>query len=183
MIRTFISVDLSDEFHERISDVQSKFKDFNSNLKFVDPLNVHITMKFLGDVPEEKLPDISNALDLVECDAFNATFQGIGAFPNPKNPKVLWIGCVGAFDNLYGSINESLSSLGLSGDDHKFTAHITFARVKYIRKKQKIHLSKLLDELKDARLGSMHVGGFQLKKSTLTPEGPQYETLHEFFLK
>ncbi len=183
MVRTFISVDLSNEFHERMLDIQTKFKNFNSNLKFVNPSNVHITMKFLGDVPDEKLNEISNALDKVSFPSFDATFKGIGAFPNTKDPKVLWVGCEGAFDELYGSINKCLHFLKLKKDNHEFSVHITFARVKFIEKRQKQHLSQLLEELEYLKLGSMHIDHFSLKKSTLTPEGPYYKTLHEVNLK
>ena len=183
MVRTFISIDLSDELHDKIADIQAKFSDLNSNLKFVNPGNVHITMKFLGDVPENKLNDISNALDQVDYSSFNATLKGIGAFPDTKNPKVLWVGCEDTFDELHESINESLDFLKLKKDAHKFSVHITFARVKFIHKQQKHHLSQLLDGLKYLEIGSMHVDNFRFKKSTLTPEGPQYETLHEVRLK
>lgn len=180
-MRAFVAVDLSGELHDKIADVQSKFNDFK--FKFVDPHIVHITMKFLGDVPDDMISGISSALDLVKCEPFEAHVKGVGVFPKPKFAKVLWLGCNGNFDKLYESINSSLSSFDFERNLHSFNAHATLARVKYLPKKKKAEFMELLEELADIDLGTMKVDALKLKKSTLTPYGPVYETLHEVSLK
>ncbi|WMW21299.1 RNA 2',3'-cyclic phosphodiesterase [Methanolobus mangrovi] len=180
-MRTFVAVDLPVELHDKIADIQSKFSDFK--FKFVDSHIVHITMKFLGDIPDDKIPDISKALDSVKCEPFEAHVKGLGVFPKPKFAKVLWLGCDGNFDKLYDLINSSLSSFDFEHNIHRFSAHATLARVKYLPNKKKEEFLKLLEELADVDIGTMQVDAFKLKKSTLTPHGPVYETLHEVSLK
>jgi 2'-5' RNA ligase len=181
LVRTFVAVDLPEEFHSKIAQVQSKFDEFK--FKFVDPDIVHITLEFLGEVPEEKIADISEALDEVTCSPFEISLKGLGVFPKPKFAKVIWIGCEGNFEELHRLIRASLSSIGLTNGHRDFSAHATLARVKYLPKKKKEDFLHLLEELKDIDLGTMQVDAIRLKKSTLTPEGPLYETLHEVRLK
>lgn len=176
-MRTFVAVDLPEELHSKVAQVQSKFDEFK--FKFVDPSLVHITMKFLGEVPEEKIGDIAKALDAVKCPPFEVALRGVGAFPKPKFAKVVWIGCEGNFEELHQLVEASLSPFGFTKDTHGFNAHATLARVKYLPKKNKELFLQLIDELKDVELGAMKVDAIRLKKSTLTPEGPVYETLHE----
>jgi len=180
-VRVFVAVDLPREFNDKIADVQSKFHNFK--FKFVDPAIVHITMKFLGEIPDEIIPDISKALNSLKCEPFEAHIRGVGVFPKPKFTKVIWLGCEGNFAELYGSVNNSLSSFDLETDLHSFSAHATLARVKYLPKKKKPEFLELLDELKDVDIGKMKVDAVHLKKSILTPLGPVYETLHEVSLK
>lgn len=181
MVRAFVAVDLPVELHEKIAEIQLKFNEFK--FKFVNPELVHITMKFLGEIPENEIPDISKALDNVKCEPFSSHVKGIGVFPKPKFAKVIWLGCDGNFDVLYEQIEKSLSSFELEPTLHRFSAHATLARVKYLPKKKKADFLKLLDELKDFEIGYMDVKSIKLKKSTLTPNGPIYEDLHEASLQ
>lgn len=180
-MRAFVAVDLPVELHEKIAEIQLKFNEFK--FKFVNPELVHITMKFLGEIPENEIPDISKALDNVKCEPFSSHVKGIGVFPKPKFAKVIWLGCDGNFDVLYEQIEKSLSSFELEPTLHRFSAHATLARVKYLPKKKKADFLKLLDELKDFEIGYMDVKSIKLKKSTLTPNGPIYEDLHEASLQ
>jgi 2'-5' RNA ligase len=181
LVRTFVAVDLPVEFHSKIAQVQSKFDEFK--FKFVDPDIVHITLEFLGEVPGEQIGDISKALDKVACSPFEISLKGLGVFPKPKFAKVIWIGCEGNFEELHRLIETSLSPLGLTRGHRDFSAHATLARIKYLPKKKKEDFFHLLEELKDIDLGTMQVDAIRLKKSTLTPDGPVYETLHEVRLK
>ena len=181
LVRTFIAVELSDELQAKVADIQSKFSDFK--FKFVDPKIVHITMKFLGDVPDEKIADISKALDSVEYGKFEAKLGGIGVFPKPRFAMVIWVGCEGDFQGLYRVIEDALSPFNFTADAYDFNAHATLARVKYLPKKHKQEFLDLLDDVRDVELGTMQVNSIKLKKSVLTPEGPLYETLHEVKLR
>ncbi|MGP8337357.1 MAG: RNA 2',3'-cyclic phosphodiesterase [Methanosarcinaceae archaeon] len=181
MIRTFVAVDFPQDYVEKITQVQSKFKDFN--IKPVDPKLVHITLKFLGDVNENKIEQIAVALDEVNMLSFDAKIQNIGVFPKPQHIKVIWLGAEGNFRELHDNVESSLKSFKFKKDRNVYTAHATLARVKYIPKKDKEALLKVLNELKDIGIGTFHLDTIKLKKSTLTPEGPIYETLHKVRLK
>lgn len=180
LIRTFIAVELDPGFREEIRRIQEKFSDFN--LKFVDPEIVHITLKFLGDIEESKVKALSAALDSLLCEPFDAKFEGIGVFPKPSNPKVLWLGAKGNFEALHDNVETVLKPFKFKEDERAFTAHATLARVKFLNKDQKNAFAGVLNELKDTKIGSMRVNKVFLKKSTLTPDGPIYETLHTVYL-
>jgi 2'-5' RNA ligase len=180
LIRTFIAVELDPGFREKIRELQDKFSDFD--LKFVKPELVHITLKFLGDVDESRIPSISAALDSILCEPFEAKVGGLGAFPKPANPRVLWLGATGNFKALHENVENLLKPFKFEKDEREFTAHATLARVKFLKKDKKNAFINTLQELKDVEVGSMWINKVLLKKSTLTPEGPIYETLHTVYM-
>jgi len=180
LIRTFIAVELDPSFREKIRQIQEKFADFE--LKFVNPEIVHITLKFLGDVEESMAIPLAEALDSLICESFEAKIEGIGVFPKLSNPKVLWLGARGNFETLHDDVENVLKPFKFKEDERAFTAHATLARVKSLNKNQKNAFADVLKELKDTKIGSMQVNKVLLKKSTLTPDGPIYETLHTAYL-
>ena len=181
MIRTFIAVDFPQDYIEKIVKIQSKLKNFN--VKPVDPKLVHITLKFIGDVNENKIEEISKALDGIAIPPFNARIGNVGVFPKPQYVKVVWLGAEGNFEQLHNDVESALKPFKFKKDRRGYTAHATLARVKHIPKEEKAAFLKVLNELKDAEVGTFNVDAIKLKKSTLTPEGPIYETLHEVRLK
>ncbi|MDI9394045.1 MAG: RNA 2',3'-cyclic phosphodiesterase [Euryarchaeota archaeon] len=180
MIRTFIAVELDPSFREKILQIQDRFSEFD--LKFVNPEIVHITLKFLGGINESKVCSVAAALDSIMCEPFEAKIEGIGVFPKPSNPKVLWLGATGNFETLHDDVETLLKPFKFKEDERAFTAHATLARVKFLNKGQKSAFINVLNELKNIELGSMQVNKVLLKKSTLTPDGPIYETLHTVYL-
>ncbi|MBN1133987.1 MAG: RNA 2',3'-cyclic phosphodiesterase [Methanosarcinaceae archaeon] len=181
MIRTFVAFDFPPEFKEKIVEIQLKLNDFN--LKLVDPDIVHITLKFLGDVDEHRIEQIARALDGIVSPSFDAVVRNVGVFPKPQYIKVIWLGAEGSFAQLHDNVESALDPLRFKKDKHGYTAHATIARVKSVPTNRKGALLKILDDLKDVELGTIHVDTIKLKKSTLTPEGPIYETLHKVRLK
>ena len=181
MIRTFIAVDFPQDYVEKIAQIQSKLKNFN--VKLVDPKLVHITLKFLGDINENKIEKIAEALDGITIPPFDARIGSVGVFPKLQYVKVVWLGAEGNFEQLHDNVESALKPFKFKKDRRGYTAHATLARVKYIPKEEKEAFLKVLDELKDVEVGTFHVDAIKLKKSTLTPEGPIYETLHESKLK
>ncbi|HWR24967.1 MAG TPA: RNA 2',3'-cyclic phosphodiesterase [Methanosarcina sp.] len=181
MIRSFIAVELDSGFIEKIRQIQAKFSDFD--LKFVDPELVHITVKFLGNVEESKIPSLSEALDSIICEPFEAKIRGLGVFPKPSNPKVLWLGATGNFTTLYENVENVLKPFKFEKDNREFTAHATLARIKFLKKDQRNAFIGIVRASKDIELGNMWVNKVLLKKSTLTPKGPIYETLHTVHLE
>jgi 2'-5' RNA ligase len=180
LIRTFIAVELDPGFTEKIRELQDRFSGFD--LKFVDPELVHITLKFLGNVDESRVPSLSATLDSITCKPFEAKVGELGVFPKPSNPKVLWLGATGNFRTLHDEVENLLEPFKFEKDDREFTAHATLARVKFLKKDQKNAFINTVNELKDLEIGTMWVNKVLLKKSTLTPRGPIYETLHTVYM-
>lgn len=175
-----MAVDLPEEFYEKIFMIQSKF--IGPGLRPVSPSLVHITLKFLGDVDEAQLPQITSALDKLDCLSFDSHISGVNAFPGMKNPRVVWLGADGDYSCLYSQIESLLSGIGFKKETRKFTSHATIARVTYLSGSRRKDLILAMESLRNFDVGSMHVDTVKLKKSTLTPQGPIYETLHEIKL-
>jgi len=180
MIRTFIAVELPDRFIPEIEKIGSTLD--MPGIKLVEPEQVHITLKFLGDIKESDVESILSALSQINCRQFEAKIKGVGVFPKLAYIKVIWLGAEGNFDVLHDEVERVLSLFKFKFEkDHHFSPHATLARVKQLRDK-----SLLLGNLKKLEhidLGMMNVGSISLKKSTLTPVGPIYETLGEIRLK
>lgn len=175
-LRAFIAVEISDELKESIRGIQLEFKGFG--LRFVNPTIAHLTLKFLGDIPEGKVSEIGKAMDAVQCEPFEAKLKGIGVFPNLNRIRVIWIGAHGNFNGLHDSVESMLAPLGFARDEKKFKSHITFARAKDISKNETKEIADKVRDLSKMNIGSMMVERIKLKKSTLTSNGPIYEDLH-----
>lgn len=178
MIRTFIAVELPDRFIPEIEKIESMFN--MAGIKPVEPELVHITLKFLGDINESDIQTIASALSQISCRPFEARIKGLGVFPKPAYIKVIWLGAEGNFNALYDEIEYILSPFKFK-KDHHFFPHATIARVKQL--KDKAQLLENLKKLEYIDLGTMKVDSISLKKSTLRPQGPIYETLEEIKLK
>ena len=172
-----MAVELPEKFHAKISEIQSRF--MGPGLRPVDPSIVHITLKFLGDVEEAQLAEIINALDRLDCPAFDSKVSGVGAFPGLKNPRVVWLGADGDYSCLQRQVENLLSDIGFKKEPRKFVPHATLARITYLSGPRKKELICAIESLRGFDVGQMRVDSVKLKKSTLTPQGPIYETLHE----
>ena len=175
-MRLFIAIKLSIEQLNEVKNVQKEFDTLIHGSKSSD---FHLTLKFLGEIDEKLLPNIIDALNKVKIDEINLILSNIGVFPGNNNPRVLWVG-LNNDDNLAAlekNISNALSFLNLK-EDHKFHPHITLYRIKEIKDKQKF-LSKLKNT--DVKKIASKTSGFTLYKSTLTPNGPIYDVVKEFF--
>ncbi len=177
MIRAFIAVELPDKFIPEIKRIGSLIK--MPGVKLVDPGLVHITLKFLGDIHENKVEPIVSALSDIKCKPFEAGIKGIGVFPKPSYPRVIWLGGHGDFDTLHREVERVLSHFMFKKED-EFTPHATIARVK--QPVNSIELTKKIKNVGDPDIGTFSASSISLKKSTLTPRGPIYETLKEIKL-
>lgn len=178
MIRTFIAVELPERLIPEIERISKRLK--TPGIKLVDPKLVHITLKFLGDITEDQIEPIASCLSGINCRSFEAKIKGLGVFPKPDYIKVIWLGAEGDFSTLHKEVESLLSPFNFK-KDRDFTPHATLARVKQLKEK-KVLLEKI-SELKNADLGVVNIESIAFKKSTLTPEGPVYETLREIKLK
>ncbi len=180
-LRCFISIDVEDPaILARISAVQSSLANLGADLKIVDSGNVHVTLKFLGNVRAELLPELENALGKIKFSPFTLELKGVGAFPSLSRINVIWVG-IGAgateVERIYDQVEERMASVGFKREGRGFNAHITVARTRSGRKKEET--AGLLTQMEDAVFGSFQADRVRLKRSILNPSGPEYSTLYE----
>lgn len=180
-IRAFIAVDIeSDEFRTQILEIQKKILDIGADIKPVAPENIHLTLRFLGEIETALMEKIVDMLKLIEFQPFEIRLKGTGAFPSMKKINVIWIGLERGQEELTGisrSLEAQLIKLGFSQDKKGFSPHVTIARLRSGRNKDAV--ADLLYESKEKSYGSMMAQAIRLKKSVLTPQGPIYSTIFE----
>ncbi|MBI3640003.1 MAG: RNA 2',3'-cyclic phosphodiesterase [Thaumarchaeota archaeon] len=173
-MRTFVAVEIqNNEVLDNIAKLQS---DLKIKAKPVSKENMHFTLLFLGEVSDEIAPKITEALKSITFSPILISFNGIGAFPNPRFPRVIWIGVDDtASQNLVKlakQVEEKLRPLGFKSDK-PFKPHLTIFRIK----NNIGDVSKELDKLKTIQLGHDTITELKFKKSILTPSGPIYTDL------
>ena len=186
-MRTFIAIEIPEEIKAEMARVQEQLKcSSDVDAGWTRPEGIHLTLKFLGEVPEAKVSEMMNALAgvAVGVDMFRLDIAGVGTFPNPGNARVVWIGVEGETDRLLklqAAVEDGMDSLGFERENRKFTPHLTLARIKFIRSR-KAWLSAL-DSVKDVRLPSIEVNAISLMKSELKPSGAVYTEIGKIELK
>jgi 2'-5' RNA ligase len=180
MVRSFIAVDLTDENVLRsVAEAQSSLKACKADLKIVDPSNLHFTLKFLGELSMKEVESVKSVLAEVEFKPFQITLRDVGAFPNLKFMRVVWVGVsMGEKDlvTIADSIEEKLRGLGFPAERRRFSPHLTIARVKSQRGHE--NLLKTIEALRERLFGTQEVSEVKLKKSELTPKGPIYSNIY-----
>ncbi|MBS7655866.1 RNA 2',3'-cyclic phosphodiesterase [Candidatus Bathyarchaeota archaeon] len=180
-IRCFIAIDIDQEnILEKILKIQKVLERSNADLKLVEPQNIHVTLKFLGEIEEAKVNKVIEALKTIQFKSFKINLKGLGAFPTINYPRVLWIGMANGFKEsslIFTQLEEKLVKLGFPKEERGFSPHITIARVKSGRGKSE--LIKILQEFKNEEFGEITVESVKLKRSDLTSKGPIYSTLFE----
>lgn len=179
MIRSFIAVESNEEVRKSLSKVQDDLESTGADLKIVKPENIHLTLRFLGNISESRIDLIKQAiLDVSGINPFQIRVEGLGVFPRPSFIRVVWAGVTKGSDrikSLREDLDKKLSEIDHPPDDKEFTPHYTIARVR--SGKAKDELNSIVRSKSDKRWGSIEVEEIKLKKSELTPEGPIYTTL------
>jgi 2'-5' RNA ligase len=179
-VRCFIAVDIdSPELKAKLVDLERELEGLGCSLKLVEPENIHVTLRFLGEIPEGLVSDVARALDGLSAKPFKLTLKGLGAFPSALKPRVVWVGVSeGAAElaELHSQVESLIRPLGFRPEREPFVSHVTLARVKSSRGLQ--GLSRLIAERRLVELGSMQVEAVKLKRSTLTPRGPVYSDIY-----
>ncbi|WP_292366109.1 MULTISPECIES: RNA 2',3'-cyclic phosphodiesterase [unclassified Methanoculleus] len=179
MVRTFVAIDLPEEIRERARESQEILRRSEGRLAIVDPANLHITVKFLGEVDPALIEPIVEALRTVRADPFEMTVGHAVCNP-PRRPRVVWCDVADAGESaaLARQVDDLLAPLGFSREKRPFRPHVTLARVK------EFHPSQCREAASTPRepLGTCRVESIKLKKSMLTPRGSIYEDLAEVAL-
>jgi 2'-5' RNA ligase len=182
-MRCFIAIDMSQEIKSPISDIIREISSADG-IKWVPECNMHLTLKFLGEVKDSIVSDIGNRLQAVAArhNPFSTGIRGAGAFPNLKRPNVLWVG----FDKseplkaLFHDIEVELAELGIEKEGRPFSPHLTIGRGRDLR-----GIEPALRELstyKDTFFGTIEVNEILLMKSVLKPSGAEYSKVMTFRL-
>jgi 2'-5' RNA ligase len=162
---------------EEIGRLQSRIA--TDGLRLVKPELVHVTIKFLGDVPDGNVGHVTDALGRVTFAPFPVRVLGMGAFPG-RAVRVVWLGLTGNFQELYLNVEQALQPLGFLPEARGFSPHVTLGRVTRPNEEMNRRLCDRIVDFSSSDLGSFTVDRFYLKKSTLTPGGPIYEDLAGF---
>jgi len=180
-IRSFIAFDIDDEqIIKRFSDGQQMLARTGADLKLVKPENIHITMRFLGNITPPMVDSIHEAMWKVSFSPFDVEIRGLGAFPKLQYARVIWAGIRNGaeqLDNIFNQLEPKLRELGFKPDHKGFSPHLTIVRVKSGRKKAE--LMRCLKDSVDYEFGVVKAECLRLKRSVLKPKGPIYSTLKE----
>ena len=178
-VRAFLSIDIDDQsLLSRIEQIQQRLDQKAAKMKLVEINNIHFTLRFFGDTKLDRINEIKDQLDRITVEPFEIEIEGVGAFPNRRRPRIVWIGVRRDGEQVRSlklEIDSLLEDLGYQSEKRKYTPHATIARVRHVKDSRKI--ADNLEELVDESIGPMTISGFTMKKSTLTPSGPIYDTL------
>jgi 2'-5' RNA ligase len=183
MPRLFVSVDLPPELEPRVRDIQSYLRGTRADLRFTKPEQAHLTMKFVGDVPEQRLKAVKEAVDeAVEAvEPFDVKLGGTGVFPSRDYVSVVWVGVCEGVDELtrlHGALEERLVGRGLADEaEHDYMPHVTLARMNSGRGRTEV--LDFVDEHEDVTVGGFEASRLRLKSSVLRDDGSVHTTEHE----
>jgi len=181
MIRSFIAFDINNPLVlQKFTEAQDSLVKTGADLRLVKPQNIHITLRFLGDLSASSVDSIHEGMKKVDFSAFDCEVHGLGVFPDLRYPRVVWAGIRKGSDELKRVVNHlepELRKLGFRADLKGFSPHLTLARVRTGRNKSE--LARNVQELVDFDFGIVRADCLRLKKSVLTPQGPIYSTLRE----
>jgi len=181
-IRLFIALNIPDELREVLRGVQSRLKPCPGRISPVRPVNIHITLKFLGQTEEQRLNQLIEALSAVSASTrpFELHSGGLGAFPSMKTPRSLWVGMDESQElrALKEAIEGALFNAGFEKDKKAFRPHLTLCRIR--SKAASKAVAAMTGTMKAEKKVAFVVDRFVLYKSILNPSGARYEVIREF---
>ncbi len=182
-MRAFIAVDVDSRLSYKIQKIQRDLKKTRAPLKMVEPENLHFTFKFFGEVTPSLTDQIVSLMQekLEKYQSFPLHIKGTGVFPKMDYMRVIWLGIEDPhqFSELQKDLDQEFSKMGFK-KEKSYIPHLTIARVKGPQNKEL--LKEKIMELESIEIGKMTVEKLVLKKSELTPVGPIYTDVKEFFI-
>jgi 2'-5' RNA ligase len=183
-MRLFVAIELPPAVKESLGLLVRDFSVQGTQVRWVRSENVHLTLKFLGEVEEQKIQMIAGACRTAAggVEPFEITVEGVGAFPSRKKPRVIWVGVTRSapLKTLHGRLEEEFKTIGFPQEKRSWSPHLTIGRVKV-----NWNLEALENRLSGARFSphSVSVDRLHVVKSDLRPDGPLYTTLEEIHLE
>ena len=194
MLRAFIAVQLSDALKRQIGSVQAELNRALSGsgkggkaakIGWAQPEGIHLTLKFLGDIQEAQVDALREVLSKAAASArpFTLEASGLGAFPNSRAPRVIWLGLHGSNDDvgelrrLQAAVEDGAAALGFAKEARAFTPHLTLARIR--DRVEAGALEPVFNAQPNRVVGGFTASSVELIKSELRPSGAVYTTLVE----
>ncbi|OGX17104.1 MAG: 2'-5' RNA ligase [Omnitrophica WOR_2 bacterium RBG_13_44_8b] len=188
-MRTFIAIELPEEIRDALAKLEQQLKSAQADVKWVAPENIHLTLKFLGEIDDKKSESIINITNDIASheNPFQARISSIGAFPKMSALRVIWVGIDKGDEEtrkIALELENLIAKLGIPKEDRPFSSHITIGRTRSAINRERLvqELNKFGGQLTQENL-EFSVTKITLFKSTLTPHGPIYEILNEAHLK
>jgi 2'-5' RNA ligase len=180
LLRTFIALELENvRVKEEISRVQKELLSLGIEAKPVEQMNLHFTLRFLGEIEESVTKSVTSALSEIKCEPFKVVYRGLGAFPSISRINVVWVGVDETSSknicSLWEKVELGLEKAGL-GRGERFGPHLTILRVK--SGLHRVELADALRKYSNTFFGEEQVSKLKFKRSVLTPKGPIYSDLH-----
>jgi RNA 2',3'-cyclic 3'-phosphodiesterase len=180
-MRLFVAIEISADIRQRIAEFFVRVQPRLANARWVRSEGLHITLKFLGNVPDERRTTIEGVLRQIRAPRFQLSLQNIGVFPNPRSPRVLWVGIESGPElaSLARKTDDAVAPLGFEREKRGFTPHVTLARFKEGTRTPNV--GSALPESSPS-FGTMTATEFHLYESKLSPKGASYSKLASFAL-
>ncbi len=180
-LRTFVAVEINGPIRARAGELMAVLAGTAANVNWVEPHNLHLTLKFLGDVHELEIAQVCKAVarGAAEVEPFALEIRGAGAFPNPARPRTVWLGAGAGAEPmivLHDRVEAALAELGYREEHRRFQTHLTIGRVRG-GGPGIAELGELLTQRADFVVGRMNVQKVTVFCSTLTSRGPIYDVL------
>jgi len=184
LIRAFIAIELPDPVKASISRIQAGVRrDEHTSVKWVNPESVHLTLKFLGNVNSELIPDVGRAMSQAAAGLgpIRLEISKVGAFPNLRAPRVVWVGLEGDISTLrvlHGQVEDRLAELGFPPEERAFSPHLTLGRVRQgAARPERQRLAQAIYSTRLDERAAFEAGSVSLMRSTLTRAGAIYSRI------
>lgn len=184
MIRAFIAIDFPTPIRQKIKQLSDELQTQTppDALKWVSAENMHLTLRFLGELPEPTINEIKTRLknSPFAVPPFKISFKGLGMYPNIRQPRVIWLGITNTepLRQIYRDIQQSLESINVPPDNKPFSPHLTLARLRrHVTKEQAQQVGNRLSQFKVGEIGPCTIQAIHLYQSQLTGQGPIYTPL------
>jgi 2'-5' RNA ligase len=194
-MRLFVALDIDDDVRGRIARFLDGVRGFAPDARWVRPESLHVTLKFIGEQPEDKVGQITRSLETTEASSVELNFRGYGFFPGARAPRVFWVGIDGGpkLTSLAAVVDEKLVALDIPKEEHAYNAHLTLARggggSGSPHKQKGDHPNRNFQRLREKlaalpapHFGTMTAREFFLYQSQLSPGGSKYTKLAGFAL-
>jgi 2'-5' RNA ligase len=185
LIRSFLAIELPKLILRKIEEVQGDLRSTHADVRWINPEKIHLTLKFFGNIEESRIGPIFKSIEepIRNSPPFSMEVKGVGAFPQMRNPRVIWMGLVdgkGFLTSIQKQIEIQLEKIGFQPEDRPFHPHLTLGRMKSNRGKEE--LLGRMEKHREEEFGDFLVERVILFRSDLKPSGPIYTPLRELKL-
>jgi 2'-5' RNA ligase len=178
-MRLFIALDIPQDVRERISAYVERVRSLCADARWARVEGLHVTLKFIGEIPDARVPEITRILAGIKARPFDVTFDNVGFFPSPRSPRVFWIGVDAGEElpRLAEAVSEAVAAIGIPREDKAYSPHLTLARAG-----SRGNLKALTSSIEGEAFGTMTAQEFYLYRSQLGRGGSKYTKLERFEL-